>query len=154
MYILLLLHLLLGNTEKAIYFLTLLAFSLFLSVEMNPYINYSKDPVFVIFPPLSCWADEYLINCNLGESAFTDIVLQMFWLHCPNASEYHKNDRPKQNKTKKTLKTTAATGNIHLLLQVCVCVCYLARPLTEHGAQTNERGEAHESSMWGHLLCT
>lgn len=78
MYILLLLHILLGNTEKAIYFLTLLAFSLFLSVEMNPYINYSKDPVFVIFPPLSCWADEYLINCNLGESAFTDIVLQMF----------------------------------------------------------------------------
>lgn len=99
MYILLLLHILLGNTEKAIYFLTLLAFSLFLSVEMNPYINYSKDPVFVIFPPLSCWADEYLINCNLGESAFTDIVLQMFWLHCPNASEYHKHDRPKK-KTK------------------------------------------------------
>lgn len=62
---------------------------------MNPYIDYFKDPVFLIFffiflflffffapltPIVSRWEAEYLINCYLEASTFIDILLRMLLL--------------------------------------------------------------------------
>lgn len=119
-------------------------------MEISPYINYFKDPIFFFlffkFLPflnffvalphfVSHWEDEYLINCYLGgisfsRHPFTNVVIA--WLHCLNTIEIHRNHRQKSQQQRKAV----------FILPCCLCL-----PLPKDGAQADKDVEACGSSI-------
>lgn len=117
MYILLLFCVLLGSTERAVYFLSLLAFFLISPCGDEPLHKLFEGSCFLVlyffpfffflilflhpspFPPfVSHWVDEYLIHCYFGDICFhrhpfTHVVIA--WLHLLKTPENHRNHRQK-----------------------------------------------------------